>query len=85
MNIQEILSKIPITEKTKAFVRDMWPNRGNLIWVEKKRKEDDPDVVGWGKLANGTIIYLKGDLRIRTGKPKMVPLEIIEVPSIMLK
>ena len=36
MNIQEILSKIPITEKTKAFVKNMWPNRGNLIWVEKK-------------------------------------------------
>ena len=80
----QVLENLVITDNTKSFIGKMKPNYGNLIKNAKKKKHEDPDFVGYARLANGIVVAIEGNVKTAEGRPPSMPLKIVEIPGKMI-
>lgn len=73
---KEMLSFIKPTEKTLDFIKKIYNNHGNLI-ENAKGDVSSPELIGYGRLSNGQLIMITGN--VRDGETMRIPLKITEI------
>lgn len=71
-----------ITPKAISFINNMKEGFGNLLKNNKTSKTavTEPDFFGYARLTNGTVIYIRGNVK-ETAGGLSIPLTIVEIPS----
>ena len=83
-SVAELVNKLreSFTPKTKEFLDRAQPSYGNILRNTKKSNSDEPDVVGFAKLDDGTTIRIEGVYK-ENDKGKYIPVRVYKVPITM--
>lgn len=71
-----------MTPKAISFINNMKEGFGNLLKnnLTSKSPATEPDFFGYARLSNGTVVYIRGNVKETTGGIS-IPLTIVEIPS----
>lgn len=70
-----------MTPKAISFINNMKEGFGNLLKnnLATEKAVTEPDFFGYARLSNGTVVYIRGNVKESTGGLS-IPLTIVEIP-----
>lgn len=76
---EDIIDEMGFTESTAKFLANCQPSYGNLIYNEKRRSENDAEIIGFARLPDGTAIRIEGVSK-KDGEKVRLPIRVVTVP-----
>jgi hypothetical protein len=67
------------TEKTRAFLERAQPGYGNLLKNNRRRTSNDPEILGFARLEDGTAVVIQG-ISKQTQNGTTLPIRIVKLP-----